>query len=128
MLFSADHVMGWSSSVVSPPGGDMAAYFESLERLLGRPEDTLYLPGHGPALPEPHPYVRSLLDHRIAREQAIAAEIARQPRSTMGLVDALYSKIDPVLRMAAERNVISHLLKLEREGRARRHGDEWLAA
>jgi glyoxylase-like metal-dependent hydrolase (beta-lactamase superfamily II) len=100
VLFSADHVMSWSSSVVSPPGGDMAAYFASLERLLTR-TDTIYLPGHGPKMPDPLPYVRSLLDHRIAREQAIAAEIARGPHSTMGLVDALYSKIDPVLRLAA---------------------------
>jgi glyoxylase-like metal-dependent hydrolase (beta-lactamase superfamily II) len=127
LLFSGDHVMSWSSSVVSPPGGDMSAYFASLERLLTRP-DTIYLPGHGPKLPDPQPFVRSLLDHRIAREQAIAAAIARQPYSTIGLVDALYSKIDPVLRLAAERNVIAHLAKLEREGRARRHGDEWQGA
>ncbi len=100
-----------------PAGGDMADYFASLERLLTRPTDAVYLPGHGPKLPDPHPYVRSLLDHRIAREQAIATQIARAPHSTIGLVDALYSKIDPILRLAAERNVIAHLMKLEREGR-----------
>ncbi len=125
ILFSADHVMSWSSSVVSPPGGDMAAYFSSLQRLLARPADTLYLPGHGPPMPDPHPYVAALLEHRVAREQAIAKALLDGPRSVPALVDALYSKIDPVLKMAAERNVLAHLMKLEREGRAARRGDEW---
>ncbi len=79
VLFSADHVMGWSSSVVSPPNGDMAAYFASLRRLLDRAEDR-YLPGHGPMLTDPHPYVTALLDHRIAREKAIAAALPRAER------------------------------------------------
>ncbi len=127
VLFSADVVMGWSSSVVSPPGGDMTAYVASLQRLLAR-QDRFYLPGHGPAVPEPQAYVASLLEHRMAREAAIAAALTEAARTTMGLVDALYSKIDPVLRMAAERNVLAHLQKLEREGRAACHGDEWRAA
>jgi glyoxylase-like metal-dependent hydrolase (beta-lactamase superfamily II) len=127
VLLSADHVMGWSSSIVNPPGGDMASYFASLERLLTR-ADTLYLSGHGPPIPEPQAHVRSLLDHRLAREEAILAAITGQPASTVALVDALYSKIDPVLKLAAERNVIAHLLKLEREGRATRQGDQWRAA
>jgi glyoxylase-like metal-dependent hydrolase (beta-lactamase superfamily II) len=127
VLFSADHVMGWSSSIVSPPGGEMAAYVASLKRLLDRP-DTLYLPGHGPMLRDPHPYVQSLLDHRIAREEAIAAEIARTPSNTVGLVAALYHKIDPMLKLAAERNVLAHLLKLQAEGRAVQDGDVWRAA
>lgn len=127
VLFSADHVMSWSSSIVSPPSGDMAAYFASLQLLLAR-EDTLYLPGHGPPLPDPKPFVQLLLDHRVARERAIAAELARQAFSTKGLVDALYHQVDPFLLMAAERNVIAHLQKLEREGRAARHGDLWRAS
>ena len=127
VLFSADHVMGWSSSIVSPPGGDMAAYFASLHRLLARPETT-YLPGHGPTLTDPHPYVRALLDHRIAREHAIAAALGNGPNTTVGLVEALYSKIDPILKMAAERNVLAHLLKLMGEGRVTRRGDHWQAA
>ena len=127
VLFSADHVMGWSSSIVSPPGGDMAAYFASLRRLLARPEAT-YLPGHGPALTDPHPYVAALLDHRIAREHAIAAALQAGPQTSNGLVEALYSKIDPILKMAAERNVLAHLMKLEGEGRVTRHGEAWQAA
>ena len=128
VVFSADHVMGWSSSVVSPPGGDMAAYVASLQVLLDRTADRLFLPGHGPALPEPHGYVRELLAHRVARENAIADAIGLEPRSTIGLVDLLYSKMDPVLRLAAERNVIAHLLKLEQEGRAVRVGTLWRSA
>ena len=127
VLFSADHVMGWSSSVVSPPGGDMAAYVASLQRLLAR-QDALCLPGHGPAVPEPQAHVAALLEHRMAREAAIARALGEGPRTTLGLVDLLYSKIDPVLRMAAERNVLAHLQKLEREGRAARQGDAWQAA
>ena len=126
VLFSADHVMGWSSSVVSPPAGDMAAYFASLHRLLARPETT-YLPGHGPMLTGAHPYVQSLLDHRIARENAIAAALAGTAMTTKTLVDALYSKIDPILKLAAERNVLAHLIKLQAEGRVVQQANQWSA-
>ena len=126
VLFSADHVMSWSSSVVSPPGGSMAAYFASLRRLLAR-DDDLYLPGHGPPLPNPHPFVAEMLTHRTAREQAIAGALGRDPVGTHELVDALYSQVHPTLRRAAERNVIAHLLKLEGEGKAAREGERWVA-
>ena len=127
VLFSADHVMGWSSSVVSPPNGDMAAYFASLQRLLGR-EDRVYLPGHGPMIAEPHPFVRDLLAHRQKREAAIEAALREAPKDTIGLVNALYSQVNPTLRRAAERNVIAHLQKLLAEGRAERDGELWRAA
>ncbi len=128
VLFSADHVMSWSSTVVSPPGGDMRAYFASLEKLLGR-DDQLYLPGHGPALPEPRALVRELLAHRQARERAIADALANgQPADTYSIMNALYAQVDPRLRRAAERNVLAHLLKLEAEGRVRRDGERWRAA
>lgn len=127
VLFSADHVMGWSSSVVSPPGGDMAAYFASLQRLLGRAERS-YLPGHGPVLTDPHPYVTALLEHRIARERSIAAVLREEGAMTSkALVDRLYSKIDPILKMAAERNVLAHLIKLRGEGLVSQRADEWRA-
>ena len=70
VLFSADHVMSWSTSIVSPPGGDMRDYFASLQLLLDR-DDTGYLPGHGPLLREPRDLVREMLTHRMIREQAI---------------------------------------------------------
>ena len=127
ILFSADHVMSWSSSVVSPPFGDMAQYFDSLKLLLDR-DDEIFLPGHGPKLPNPRDLVRDLLRHREAREAALAAELARGIFDTHTLMNALYSQVDPRLRRAAERNVLAHLLKLETEGRAVREGELWRAA
>ena len=70
----------------------------------------------------------ALLEQRVAREQAMAKALLDRPLSSTGLVDALYSKIDPILKMAAERNVLAHLIKLEHEGRVARRGDEWRTA
>jgi len=126
IVFSADHVMSWSSSIVSPPGGDMAAYIDSLRLMLSR-DDCLYLPGHGPPLPNPRHYVEDLLKHRLKREEAIAQLLCRGPLTTWGLVDRLYSKTHPWLRRAAERNVAAHLLKLQREGLVRYDGEHWRA-
>jgi len=127
VLFSADHVMSWSTSVVSPPGGDMADYFASLRLLLDRTDD-VFLPGHGPALPEPRNLVRELLSHRLMREQAIEAALAGGSAGTYKLMDTLYSQVHPRLRRAAERNVLAHLLKLEAEGKVVREGELWRAA
>jgi glyoxylase-like metal-dependent hydrolase (beta-lactamase superfamily II) len=127
VLFSADHVMSWSTSVVSPPDGDMAAYFESLRKLLDRSDDA-FLPGHGPPLPEPRNLVREMLAHRMMREQAIRRKLAQGPAGTYALMDTLYSQVHPRLRRAAERNVLAHLLKLEAEGKVRRDGEMWAAA
>ncbi len=127
VLFSADHVMSWSSTVVSPPGGNMLAYFQSLKKLLDRADD-IYLPGHGPPLSEPRTLVRELLHHRQERERALAAALAGGRRAdTFTLMSELYSQVDPRLRRAAERNVLAHLLKLEQEGRVTREGDLWRA-
>lgn len=127
VVFSADHVMSWSSSVVGPPGGNMAAYFASLRRLLGR-EDRLYLPGHGPPLPDPLPFVRDLLAHREAREAAILAALDGEGRSAASLMERLYDKLDPTLKRAAERNVMAHLQKLAGEGVARETDGGWVRA
>ena len=127
VLFSADHVMSWSSSVVSPPGGDMRDYFNSLELLLGR-DDEIYLSGHGPMLTEPRALARELLTHRTIREQAIADKLREGPADPYAIMNALYSQINPRLRRAAERNVLAHLLKLEAEGKAARDGEIWRAA
>ena len=126
-LYSADHVMSWSSSVVSPPGGDMAAYMQGLERLLTR-DDQLYLPGHGPPLPHPAAFVRDLLAHRRAREAAILAALGDAPRPTRDFVDLLYSQLDPRLCAAAERNVIAHLVKLAAEEKAAQQEEGWRRA
>jgi glyoxylase-like metal-dependent hydrolase (beta-lactamase superfamily II) len=120
--------MAWSSSVVGPPNGDMAAYCASLRLLLAR-DDALYVPGHGPALPDPRPYVRDLLAHRMRREEAILRALAERPAVSEELVDRLYSQTDERLRRAAARNVMAHLLKLEAEERVvRQPGERWHAA
>jgi glyoxylase-like metal-dependent hydrolase (beta-lactamase superfamily II) len=116
ILFSGDHVMSWSSSIVSPPDGDMVAYYKSLERLLAR-DEILYLGGHGPLLPEPRALVQELLDHRKMREATILDAIKSQNWTVAELADHLYHKTDARLRIAAQRNVLAHLLKLEHEGK-----------
>ncbi len=127
VLFSADHVMSWSTSIVSPPGGNMRDYFASLELLLTR-DDDVYLPGHGPALREPRSLVREMLTHRMIREQAIAKKLTDGSFDTYTIMDALYSQLNPRLRRAAERNVLAHLLKMEEEGKVLRDGEMWRAA
>lgn len=127
VLFSADHVMSWNSTVISPPDGDMRAYFGSLRRLLDRADD-VFLPGHGPPLPEPRRLTRALLFHRMERERAIQTALVRGPATTTALRDKMYSQTHPRLQRAAERNVLAHLLKLEAEGKAARDGEAWRAA
>ncbi|MCS6855574.1 MAG: MBL fold metallo-hydrolase [Elioraea sp.] len=116
ILFSGDHVMGWSSSVVIPPDGDMAAYMASLARLLAR-EDALYLSGHGPPVAEPQHLVRALLAHRQAREAQILEAVAAGVASVEGLLFRLYPGLEGRLAWAARRTLEAHLAKLEREGR-----------
>jgi glyoxylase-like metal-dependent hydrolase (beta-lactamase superfamily II) len=126
ILFSGDHVMSWSSSIVSPPYGDMVDYYASLRRLIGR-RDSGYLPGHGPMLKNPQKHVKSLLAHRLQREDKIL-EILKLGRHTLkSLVENLYFKRDPRLFPAAERNVKAHLQKLELDGEVCTSGDYWVA-
>lgn len=124
MIFTGDHVMGWSSSVVSPPLGSMADYIASLDRLLAR-YDRLYLPGHGPTLASPHGYVRELRNRRVAREREILEALQREQVTVAELSRRLYAKTDPILQSAAERNVLSHLEKLQAEGSVREEDGFW---
>jgi glyoxylase-like metal-dependent hydrolase (beta-lactamase superfamily II) len=124
ILFSADHVMSWSTSVVSPPDGNMAHYLASLRLLLKRNEDA-YLPGHGPLLREPRALVQGMLAHRLLREQAIVRKLADGPSDTAGIVEKLYRGLNPRLFKAAERSVLAHLIKLEEEGKAAHDGEVW---
>jgi glyoxylase-like metal-dependent hydrolase (beta-lactamase superfamily II) len=127
VVFSADHVMSFSSSVVpSPPDGDMAAYIAGLRRLLAR-GDRLLLPGHGPPITEPGPFIAALLQHRLAREAAILALIQGAPLTPGEIVAALYVPLDPRLRGAAEASVRSHLLKLLEDGAAEQRDGRWRA-
>jgi glyoxylase-like metal-dependent hydrolase (beta-lactamase superfamily II) len=123
-LFSGDHVMGWSSSVIAPPDGNMAAYMAGLERLIARADAILY-PTHGAPIENPGPYLRALLTHRRAREAEVAAALERRPGTVAALVAAIYPGLDPVLHGAAALTVTAHLLKLEAEGAVRRDGKRW---
>lgn len=125
VLFSADTVMGWSTSTVAP--GGMADYFASLRRLLTR-DDQVLLPGHGPPIPEPRAFVQALLDHRLAREAAILAAVDAGPRTARAVTAELYKDVDPRLLRAAERNVLAHLDKLLAEGRVSQAAEGWLAS
>jgi glyoxylase-like metal-dependent hydrolase (beta-lactamase superfamily II) len=115
ILFSGDHVMGWATSMVSPPDGDMAAYMASLEALLGR-DETLYLPGHGPAITDPRTHVAALLAHRRGREAAVLAAVRAGHATAEAIVPHLYPGLAEALARPAARSVLAHLHKLAAEG------------
>jgi glyoxylase-like metal-dependent hydrolase (beta-lactamase superfamily II) len=115
ILFSGDHVMGWSTSVISPPDGDMAAYMASLDKLLGRP-DTVYWPTHGPAIGEPKRYVRAFIAHRRDREAGILDCLAAGVEEIDAIVERLYVGLQPGLHRAAGRSVQAHLIDLIERG------------
>lgn len=123
-LFSGDHVMGWSTSVVAPPDGDMGQYLASLEKLLARGE-TLFYPTHGSPIPDAHAWARQLIDHRRKREEQILAALGARPGSAADLVPRLYPDIAPALYAAAAQQVRAHLLHLGEKGAVMRDGAVW---
>lgn len=123
-LFSGDHVMGWSTTVVAPPDGDMAAYMASLRKLIDRP-DRRYYPTHGAPIDEPQRLVKGLIAHRRQRETQILGLLKLAPRAIPDMVGEMYALVDPILWPAAGRSVLAHLIELEAGGRVRRTGDEW---
>lgn len=114
-LFSGDHVMGWSTTVVAPPDGDMAAYLRSLRRLLER-DDAVYWPTHGPAIEDPQPFVRAYLEHRRAREAQVLECLARGVGSIEAMVAAMYHDLPATMHPAAARSVLAHLIDLVERG------------
>ena len=118
-LFSGDHVMGWSTSVVAPPDGSMADYMASLEKLRGR-EETIYWPGHGGAVREPRRYVRGLITHRRQRESAILARLDAGPTTISQIVEKNYVGLAPRLKGAAALSTLAHMEDLLARGLARR--------
>ena len=123
-LFSGDHVMGWSTTIVSPPDGDMGDYMASLDKLLGR-EDRVYYPAHGDAVDNPRRLVRGMLGHRKQREGQIARAIERGTHDVSAMVAGMYVGLHPKLLGAAERSVLAHLIDMERRGMVRREGATW---
>jgi glyoxylase-like metal-dependent hydrolase (beta-lactamase superfamily II) len=124
LLFTGDHVMGWSTTVVSPPDGDMTAYLASLDLLLAR-DDQVYHPAHGPPVDKPKAHVRALIAHRRMREQQILAKLDKGEGRIPAMVETMYRKVDPRLHPAAGRSVLAHLVDLERRGLVRREGELW---
>jgi glyoxylase-like metal-dependent hydrolase (beta-lactamase superfamily II) len=115
ILFSGDHVMAWSTTVVAPPDGAMGDYMASLERLLAR-EERLYLPAHGGPVSDPARYVRGLKAHRKMRERAILDRLQKGDRSIPGIVENIYRDVDPKLHGAAALSVFAHLEELVAQG------------
>ena len=126
-LFSGDHVMGWSTTVVAPPDGDMAQYMSSLEKLLKR-DDVIYWPTHGGPIRDPQAFVRAYLEHRHEREAQILACLREGISTIPEMVARIYVGLDPSLRGAAGLSVFAHLTKLTTEGRAITRGDPRLNA
>jgi len=125
-LMTGDHVMGWSTTVVFPCDGDMAAYMASLDKLRQR-DDRIYYPAHGAPVTNPAQYVRHLMGHRMQREKQILGLIAERPMSIAEIVAGAYPGLDPRLVVAAGGSVFAHLLDLERRGLVEREGEQWIA-
>ena len=114
-LFSADHVMAWSTTIVGPPDGSMSDFMASLEKLRGRSE-TVYWPGHGGPVRDPERFLRALIGHRRAREASILNRIATGDRNIPEMVAAIYPSLKPELRRAAGLSVFAHLEDLVGRG------------
>lgn len=123
-LFTGDHVMGWSTTVVSPPDGDMTAYMQSLDLLLGR-DDRVYYPAHGPAVEKTKSHVRALIAHRRMREKQILRLLGAGERRIPAMVETMYADIDPRLHPAAGRSVLAHLVDMEARGIVRAEDEVW---
>ncbi|MCA0277651.1 MAG: MBL fold metallo-hydrolase [Proteobacteria bacterium] len=117
ILFSADHVMAWSTSIVAPPDGAMSDYMASLDKLIER-DDRIYLPGHGGPVTAPKKFVRGLKAHRKMRERAIIERLNAGDRTIPDIVKAIYRDTDPRLYGAAGLSVFAHLEDLVERGKA----------
>ena len=114
-LFSGDHVMGWSTTVVSPPDGDMRAYIESLRKVIGRDDATLW-PTHGNPIRDVPPFLAAYLAHRLERERQVLDLVVGGVQTVPELVAVLYADVREELHKAAGRSVLSHLIKLVGDG------------
>lgn len=126
-LFSGDHVMGWSTTVVVPPDGDMAAYMASLETLRARGAAALW-PTHGPPVRDPDGHIGALIEHRRARERQILAALAIGPATIPHLVATIYDEVPKSLHAAAACSVLAHIVDLVGRGAVACDGDVTLEA
>ena len=116
-VLTGDHVMGWSTTIIPPPDGDVADYLESLQLLLDRSDEVLY-PTHGGPINRPQRYVSALLNHRLRRESQVLGQLANGPASAKQMVAVLYADVRKELHRPAARSVVAHLTKLHNEGQA----------
>lgn len=121
-LLCGDHLMGWSTTVVSPPDGDMAAYFASLEKVRARDDLSLW-PTHGPPVMDPKPFIEAVIEHRKAREVQIAACLADGIETIPDMVARMYAAVDTALHPAAALSVYAHMIHMVGDGRAACDGD-----
>jgi glyoxylase-like metal-dependent hydrolase (beta-lactamase superfamily II) len=117
VLFSGDHVMAWSTSVISPPDGHMGDYLRELARVRDRNFARLW-PTHGPAVEQPSEFVQSYIDHRLARETQILEQMAAGKTRIPEMVAAIYAEVDKRLHPAAAHSVMAHVIHLVETGRA----------
>lgn len=110
-LFTGDLVMGWSTSLISPPDGDLGAFRASLQRLMAR-SDRIYYPAHGDAVTDPQARLAELMTHRAGREAQILAALRAGPATPTALTARIYTEIPSMMRPVAERNVLAHLIDL----------------
>ncbi|MCP5000517.1 MAG: MBL fold metallo-hydrolase [Hyphomicrobiales bacterium] len=121
ILFSADHVMAWATSIVAPPDGSMSDYMNSLDKMLER-DDRLYFPGHGGTVDEPDKFVRALRTHRKMREHAVLDRLEKGDRSIADMVKVIYRDTDPRLHGAAGLSLLAHLEDLVGRGEVETDG------
>jgi len=115
-LFTGDHIMGWSTTVIGPPDGDMTDYFASLEKVRDRHYATLW-PTHGPPIREVGPFVQAFIDHRLDREAQVIAQLQSGKRLIKDMVDVMYADVDKRLHPAARHSVLAHMIRLVEMGR-----------
>ena len=114
-LFTGDHVMGWSTTVIAPPDGDMTDYMQSLERIREPGFATLW-PTHGAPVREVEPFLAAYAAHRRQRETQILRALGEGPARIRDLVPRLYADVDPRLHPAAARSMLAHMIDLSRRG------------
>ena len=120
-LFSGDHIMGWSTTVVSPPDGDMDAYLVSLDKVQARNFSTLW-PTHGPPVSDVRPFIQAYKEHRLDREAQIIARLQAGQTQIMDMVPVMYADVDKRLYPAAAHSVLAHMIRLVKQGRVAADG------
>ncbi|MAW81845.1 MAG: MBL fold metallo-hydrolase [Parvularcula sp.] len=126
-LFTGDHIMGWATTVVAPPDGDMSAYLDSLDRLLAR-DDEIYFPTHGAPIENPKRFVRAVKTHRLMRDAQILDQLKKGRSTIMDITAAMYADVDKRLHGAAALNVLAHLIRLVRKGAVACDGEPGMKA